>query len=153
MSPSSIKSHSSQRLKPKNHALPRAVFGACHLTSKKREELAAMSVVLDKTTFWSRLKSVYASWNQAGPYWGGEQVVDALQQIGQVFTEVETLTSQIAQGTIEQQQSTASINDNMSMVVELSRELNSGLSSVAELAEMQQNTAAGVDTTLNRICV
>jgi hypothetical protein len=31
--------------------------------------------------------------------------------------------------------------------------LNSGLSSVAELAEMQQNTAAGVDTTLNRICV
>jgi methyl-accepting chemotaxis protein len=82
-----------------------------------------------------------------------EQVVDALQQIGQVFTEVDTLTSQIAQGTNEQQQSTASINDNMSMVVELSRELNSGLSSVAELAEMQQNTAAGVDTTLNRICV
>jgi methyl-accepting chemotaxis protein len=82
-----------------------------------------------------------------------EQVVDALQQIGQVFAEVDTLTSQIAQGTTEQQQSTASINDNMSMVVELSRELNTGLSSVAELAEMQQQTAAEVDTTLNRICV
>lgn len=82
-----------------------------------------------------------------------EQVVDALQQIGQVFAEVDTLTTQIAQGTTEQQHSTASINDNMSMVVELSRELNSGLSSVAELAEMQQKTAAEVDTTLNRICV
>jgi len=82
-----------------------------------------------------------------------EQVVEALQQIGQVFTEVDTLTSQIAQGTNEQQHSTSSINDNMSMVVELSRELNSGLSTVAELAEMQQQTAAEVDTTLNRICV
>lgn len=82
-----------------------------------------------------------------------EQVVDALQQIGQVFTEVDTLTSQIAHGTTEQQQSTASINDNMSMVVDLSRELNTGLSSVAELAEMQQQTAEEVDTTLNRICV
>ena len=82
-----------------------------------------------------------------------EQVVDALQQIGQVFTEVDTLTSQIALGTTEQQQSTASINDNMSMVVDLSRELNTGLSSVAELAEMQQQTAEEVDTTLNRICV
>jgi methyl-accepting chemotaxis protein len=82
-----------------------------------------------------------------------EQVVDALQKIGQMFTEVDTLTSQIAQGTNEQQQSTASINDNMSMVVELSRELNSGLSSVAELTEMQQKTANEVDSTLNRICV
>jgi methyl-accepting chemotaxis protein len=82
-----------------------------------------------------------------------EQVVDALKQIGQVFTEVDTLTSQIAQGTNEQQQSTASINENMSAVVALSRELNSGLSSVAELAEMQQKTATEVDTTLNRICV
>ncbi|WP_085297778.1 methyl-accepting chemotaxis protein [Cognaticolwellia mytili] len=82
-----------------------------------------------------------------------EQVVDALQKIGQMFTEVDTLTSQIAQGTNEQQQSTASINDNMSMVVELSRELNTGLSSVAELTEMQQKTANEVDSTLNRICV
>jgi methyl-accepting chemotaxis protein len=82
-----------------------------------------------------------------------EQVVDALQQIGQVFSEVDTLTSQIAQGTNEQQHSTASINDNMSMVVKLSRELNTSLLSVAELAEMQQQTAAEVDTTLNRICV
>lgn len=81
------------------------------------------------------------------------EVVDALDQIGQVFTEVDTLTSQIAQGTTEQQHSTASINDNMSMVVKLSRELNASLLSVSELAEMQQYTAAEVDTTLNRVCV
>lgn len=81
------------------------------------------------------------------------QVVDALEKIGQVFSEVDTLTSQIAQGTTEQQHSTASINDNMSMVVKLSRELNANLLSVAELAEMQQQTAAEVDTTLSRICV
>ncbi|SEK32178.1 methyl-accepting chemotaxis protein [Colwellia chukchiensis] len=82
-----------------------------------------------------------------------EQVVDALEQIGQVFSDVDNLTSQIAQGTTEQQQSTASINENMAMVVKLSRELNTSLLSVAELAEMQQQTAAEVDTTLNRICV
>jgi len=81
------------------------------------------------------------------------QVVNALEKIGQVFSEVDTLTSQIAQGTTEQQHSTASINDNMSMVVKLSRELNTSLLSVAELAEMQQQTSAEVDTTLNRICV
>ena len=82
-----------------------------------------------------------------------EQVVDALQQIGRVFSEVDALTSQIAQGTNEQQQSTASINDNMSKVVKLSRDLNSSLLSVAELAELQQKTAVDVDTTLNRVCV
>lgn len=82
-----------------------------------------------------------------------EQVVDALQQIAKVFTEVDTLTSQIAQGTSEQQHSTASINQNMTMVVNLSRELNSSLLSVAELAEAQQLIAAEVDTTLNRVCV
>ncbi|MGB2741898.1 MAG: methyl-accepting chemotaxis protein [Cognaticolwellia sp.] len=81
------------------------------------------------------------------------EVVDALQQIGEVFTEVDTLTSQIAQGTNDQQHSTASINEHMSMVVELSRELNNSFLSVAELAEMQQQTAAEVDTTLTRICV
>ena len=81
------------------------------------------------------------------------QVVDALEQIGQVFSEVDALTSQIARGTTEQQQSTTSINENMSIVVKLSRELNTSLLSVAELAEIQQKTAAEVDTTLNRICV
>ncbi len=81
------------------------------------------------------------------------EVVDALDQIGQVFSEVDHLTSQIAQGTTEQQHSTASINENMTMVVKLSRELNTSLTSVAELAEMQQHTAAEVDATLSRICV
>jgi len=82
-----------------------------------------------------------------------EQVVNSLQQIAKVFAEVDTLTSQIAQGTSEQQHSTASINQNMTMVVNLSRELNSSLLSVAELAEAQQLIAAEVDTTLNRVCV
>jgi methyl-accepting chemotaxis protein len=81
------------------------------------------------------------------------EVADALSKIGQVFFEVDTLTSQIAQGTTEQQQATASINENMSMVVKLSRELNSNLLAVTELAEMQQHTADEVDTTLNRVCV
>jgi methyl-accepting chemotaxis protein len=81
------------------------------------------------------------------------EVVDALARIGQVFTEVDTLTSQIATGTNEQQQSTASINDNMASVVSLSREINEGLCSVAQHAEQQQSTSNEVDTTLNRICV
>ncbi len=81
------------------------------------------------------------------------EVVDALDKIGQVFTEVDTLTSQIANGTQEQQQSTASIHDNMSAVVALSQEINHGLNRVAEHAEQQKATAEEVDITLNRICV
>lgn len=81
------------------------------------------------------------------------EVVEALEKIGEVFTEVDNLTSQIATGTEDQQRSTSSINDNMSAVVSLSRELNQGLSSVSEHAEEQQNTAAEVDNTLNKICV
>ena len=81
------------------------------------------------------------------------EVVEALEKIGQVFTEVNALTSQIASGTEEQQQSTASVNANMAAVVSLSREITDGLSSVAQHAEQQQNTSNDVDTTLNRICV
>ena len=81
------------------------------------------------------------------------EVVDALGKIGQAFSEVGTLTTQIARGTTEQQHSTASLNNNMSMVVKLSRELNSNLLSIAALAEMQQQTAAEVDTILSRVCV
>ncbi len=81
------------------------------------------------------------------------EVVEALEKIGQVFTEVNALTSQIASGTEEQQQSTASVNANMAEVVSLSREITDGLSSVAQHAEQQQNTSNDVDTTLNRICV
>ena len=80
-------------------------------------------------------------------------VVTALEQISQAFEEVNNLTSQIAQGTQEQQNSTASINDNMMAVLSLSRDVNEGLASVAEHANQQQQTAAEVDTTLNRICV
>jgi len=81
------------------------------------------------------------------------EVVEALEQIGQVFNEVNALTSQIASGTEEQQQSTASVNTNMTEVVSLSRDITDGLSSVAQHAEQQQNTSMDVDTTLNRICV
>lgn len=82
-----------------------------------------------------------------------EEVVGALEKIGQVFTEVNSLTSQIASGTEEQQRSTASINDNMAAVVSLSEDINSGLNVVAEHAERQKATSEEVDTTLNRICV
>jgi len=81
------------------------------------------------------------------------EVVEALEQIGQVFNEVNALTSQIASGTEEQQQSTSSVNANMTEVVSLSRDITDGLSSVAQHAEQQQNTSMDVDTTLNRICV
>ncbi len=82
-----------------------------------------------------------------------QQVFDAFEKIADAFTEVNELTTQIAQGTQEQQLSTNSINDNMSAVVSLSREISNGLTSVARHAENQQKTAAEVDITLNKICV
>lgn len=81
------------------------------------------------------------------------EVVNALQQLKNSFEEVDTLTSQIAQGTQEQQNSTASINSNMSTVLSLSREVNDGLSRVAEHANQQHEISSDVDLTLNRICV
>jgi methyl-accepting chemotaxis protein len=81
------------------------------------------------------------------------EVVEALSQIGQVFNEVNGLTSQIASGTEQQQQSTASVSTNMTEVASLSRDITNGLSSVAKHAEQQQNTSIDVATTLNRICV
>jgi methyl-accepting chemotaxis protein len=81
------------------------------------------------------------------------EVVAALQKISQSFEEVNSLTSQMAQSTQEQQSSTASINDNMMAVLSLSRDVNEGLTSVAEHANQQQETSQEVDTTLNRICV
>jgi len=82
-----------------------------------------------------------------------QHVFEAFEQIASAFTEVNELTTQIATGTQEQQLSTNSINDNMSAVVELSREISCGLSSVSRHAEDQQKTAAEVDITLNKICV
>ncbi|GLX81226.1 methyl-accepting chemotaxis protein [Thalassotalea eurytherma] len=82
-----------------------------------------------------------------------QEVVTALAQIGDVFAEVDNLTSQIASGTEEQQRSTSSINDNMSSIVELSRDINNGFSSINQHADMQKSTAKEVDQTLNRICV
>lgn len=82
-----------------------------------------------------------------------EEVVTALEQIGDAFANVDNLTSQIASGTDEQQRSTASINDSMATVVGLSRQINEGLSAVAQHAEQQQVVSAEVDVTLNRICV
>ena len=81
------------------------------------------------------------------------EVVIALQKISQAFTEVDNLTTQIAQGTQEQQNSTASINDNVMAVLSLSRDVNEGLAFVVEHANQQQQTSAEVDVTLNRVCV
>lgn len=80
-------------------------------------------------------------------------VVTALEKITQSFKEVDSLTSQIAQGTQAQQNETATINNNMLAVVSLSRDINCALVAVAEHANQQQKTAAEVDITLNRICV
>lgn len=82
-----------------------------------------------------------------------EDVVAALEEIGQAFKEVDSLTSQIANGTQEQQSATASINDNMMAVVSLNREINQSLGSVADHILQQQQISADVDVTLNRICV
>ncbi len=68
------------------------------------------------------------------------EVVDALQKIKDVFQEVDALTTQIASGTEDQQQSTASLNDNMSMMVDISREINQGLSIASQHAEQQKGT-------------
>lgn len=81
------------------------------------------------------------------------EVVSALEQIGEVYESVDTLTAQIAGGTKEQQSATASINDNMAALVSLNREINEGLLTVTEHASQQQQTSAEVDVTLNRICV
>mgnify|MGYP000106076379 CR=1 FL=1 len=81
------------------------------------------------------------------------EVVTSLNQISLAFEEVNKLTTQIAQGTQEQQSATASINDNMMTVLSISRDVNEGLANLAEHAEQQQKTSAEVDTTLNRICV
>jgi len=81
------------------------------------------------------------------------EVVSAIDRVGIAFQEIDNLTSQIASGTEEQQNSTSSINESMMAVVALSREINQGLSSVAEHADLQQKTSADVQNTLNRICV
>jgi len=82
-----------------------------------------------------------------------QEVVKALEQVGDAFADVDNLTSQIASGTGEQRLSTNSINDNVSNVALLSREISDGLASVTLHAEQQQKTSAEVDKTLSRICV
>lgn len=81
------------------------------------------------------------------------EVVSAIDKVGIAFQEVDNLTSQIASGTQEQQGATASINDSMMSVVSLSRDINQGLSSAAEHAQVQQQTSSDVEKTLSRICV
>ncbi|MGJ8693391.1 MAG: methyl-accepting chemotaxis protein [Thalassotalea sp.] len=81
------------------------------------------------------------------------EVVAALEKIKEVFQEVDALTSQIASGTDEQQHSTASLNENMSAVVAISRELNQGLIVATQHADQQRETSEQVDSTLSRICV
>lgn len=82
-----------------------------------------------------------------------QEVVVALEQVGDAFADVDNLTSQIASGTDEQRLATSSISESMTTVAELSRDITSGLASVAEHAEQQMVTSSEVDKTLNRICV
>lgn len=82
-----------------------------------------------------------------------EQVVDALQQIGEVFSEVDNLSAQIASGTEEQQRTTESMNDNMSAVVNLSKEINYGLTEMNQQAKSQHEAATRVENSLRKICV
>lgn len=81
------------------------------------------------------------------------EVVTALEEITQAFEKVDSLTSQIAQGTQAQQNATSTINHNMTAVVALSHDINSGLVTMNDYANEQQKTASDIDTTLNRICV
>jgi len=82
-----------------------------------------------------------------------QEVVKVLEQVGDAFADVDNLTSQIASGTGEQRLSTNSINDNVSNVAVLSREITDGLASVTRHAEQQKKASAEVDKTLSRICV
>jgi methyl-accepting chemotaxis protein len=82
-----------------------------------------------------------------------EAVVIALDKIKSVFEEVDGLTSHIASGTNEQQQSTTLLNTTISQVATISSELNQGLLLAVEYAELQSETAHQVDTSLNKICV
>ena len=81
------------------------------------------------------------------------EVVNALDQIGLSFQDVDNLTSQIASSTLAQQSATTSINDNMLAVVSLSHDINKGLNSAAVHADQQQKTSKEVEMTINRICV
>lgn len=81
------------------------------------------------------------------------EVVNALEEIGYAFQEVDNLTSQIASGTLEQQSATSSINDSMLTVVSISHDISNGLSSVAAHADQQQQTSKEVEQTISRICV
>jgi methyl-accepting chemotaxis protein len=82
-----------------------------------------------------------------------QAVVSAFDQIGAAFALVEQLTSAIAQSIAEQQNSTNTINNNMTMVVSLSHQIYDGLNAVSQHAQAQQNTVAEVDNSLNKICV
>lgn len=81
------------------------------------------------------------------------EVVEALAKIKRVFNEVDSLTSQIALGTEEQQRSTSSLNKNMMTVVKISHEIHQGLVNATHHAEQQKETSKQVDGTLTRICV
>lgn len=80
-------------------------------------------------------------------------VAEALSKIGEAFKEVDTLTSEMANGTNEQQVLTLSLNDNMNKVVSLSEEINQELASVATISDKQHDSSLTIDTNLNKICV
>lgn len=82
-----------------------------------------------------------------------EGVVEALSSIANAFEEVDTLTSEMANGTNEQQTFTLSINNNMDKVVNLSGEIAQSFSQISGYSDKQQATSIEVDKTLSKICV
>ena len=80
-----------------------------------------------------------------------KEVVAALDKVGLAFSEVDNLTSKIANGTEEQRESTNSINDNVSNIVEIGHKVTQNLVNIAEGAELQRITSVAVDDTLARI--
>jgi len=80
-------------------------------------------------------------------------VVSAIEKVGDAFSEVDGLTSQMAESTQQQQLATNTIDSNVKHLVELNQQVNTALMSIAKLAEEQRSTVEDVDTTLNRVCV
>lgn len=82
-----------------------------------------------------------------------EAVVEALSSIGDAFSEVDNLTSEMASSTNEQQNFTLSINSNMDKVVQLSGEIEQGFVEVTNFSGQQTETSLAIDKSLSKVCV
>ncbi len=82
-----------------------------------------------------------------------QQVESVLQQVQSVVANVDTLATEIAEGTNIQNNATDSINQQMSSIAGQIREVSAGLGIISEKAHDQQDIANKVDCELNKICV